>query len=244
MALPMLGNEPPFPGIVHIVNAVGDATWTTSSKPVTDFPATGTVLGASGTKVVTGHDAYAIMVCSTFVGLYITADTSILLEHSRQTSTGEIQYETAKSTSRTRLHKGVIGICAPKMYDTSSLQYITTNVAVEFGGGKMVMKFDDTGTWVNLLSGYALVMNLVTKEHTIHRGPTTVHINLYGVETSGAFTADMLVEHVELARVACIARKLVHFNLMAGTAGEPEILSVPAVPTENSPTISPARIGW
>jgi hypothetical protein len=115
------------------------------------------VHSAQGTIIETKPESQNAMVFSNGTGVFVDADTRMVVERFVQEpfspNRTDIEVEPSISQSRTLVTRGTVGMCTSRMVAGSSMVYATPHASFSLRGNKAVVQTNDNETRISLVEG-------------------------------------------------------------------------------------------
>lgn len=240
MAQRQLGKKKGPTSKLYLAETKGDGQIVTDGKAMD--PKQATAFDAPGTIIETKDDAHQAFVYSNGTGLYVDANTRVVIDRFVQEpfrpDRNNTEVEPSVSQSEIFLARGQIGICTGQLVSGTTMNYSTAHAGVNIRGGKLSISTNDDSTTVYLLDGDATVRSGARDQGgmILHPGEQAViHQGIGGqppVITVGPIDQQMISSLDEKVTVACNAKKTVSFDVIEKKAQQN------GSPAEEAPTLA------
>lgn len=238
---------------LYLAETKGDGQIITEGKAME--PKQATAFDAPGTIIETKDDAHQAFVYSNGTGMYVDANTRIVVDRFVQEpfspDRNSTEMEPSVSQSDVFVAHGQIGICTSQLVSGSTMNYSTSQASVNIRGGKVAISAEDGATTVYLLDGDATVRTGGKDQggSILHPGEQAVirpgAAGQPPVVTIGPIDSKVMQGLDEKVTVACNAKKTVSFDVIekktiaSGQAAEaPSLASGQTTSSGTTPTES------
>ena len=207
---------------LYLAETKGEGQIITEGKAME--PKQATAFDAPGTIIETKDDAHQAFVYSNGTGMYVDANTRIVVDRFVQEpfspDRNNTEMEPSVSQSDVFVAHGQIGICTSQLVSGSTMNYSTSQASVNIRGGKVAISAEDGATTVYLLDGDATVRTGGKDQggSILHPGEQAViRPGASGqppIVTIGPIDSKVMQGLDEKVTVACNAKKTVSFDVI------------------------------